>query len=357
MRRWPICAAIGAADRLVGPAGAEFRVRRSRDRRALDACGINDGRLPWWIFDRSRRVPGTRARDYLRVRAAAVGGAPTRRSARSSIAPGRCTSGWSRPLLLAALNTEPREASAALAGAVVRETLARGGSGLPAADRARRAWAAPSSSRRCAISASATSQVRFGHRLRAHAISPATRSRRSISATTTVDARRRRCRDPRGAAAWRRPTLVPGLDGADRVPRHRQRAFPHRSAAGRSRRSSGVVNGTVEWMFAFPGRLSVTISAADRLLDMPRDELGADDLAGGRDASPALPTRCRRGRSCASGARPSRRRRRRTPGGPAPRTAVGQPVPRRRLDRNRPAGDASKARSAPATARPISSAR
>ena len=26
----------------------------------------------------------------------------------------------------------------------------------------------------------------------------------------------------------------------------------------------GVINGTVEWIFAFPGRLSVTISAGDR---------------------------------------------------------------------------------------------
>jgi len=35
----------------------------------------------------------------------------------------------------------------------------------------------------------------------------------------------------------------------------------------------GVVNGTVEWLFAFPDRLSVTISAADRLLDVPRETL------------------------------------------------------------------------------------
>ena len=35
----------------------------------------------------------------------------------------------------------------------------------------------------------------------------------------------------------------------------------------------GVVNGTVEWIFAFPNRLSVTISGADRLVDTPRDAL------------------------------------------------------------------------------------
>jgi hypothetical protein len=35
----------------------------------------------------------------------------------------------------------------------------------------------------------------------------------------------------------------------------------------------GLVNATTEWLFAFPGRLSVTISAADRLLDVAREEL------------------------------------------------------------------------------------
>jgi hypothetical protein len=35
----------------------------------------------------------------------------------------------------------------------------------------------------------------------------------------------------------------------------------------------GVIGGLVEWLFAFPQRLSVTISNGDRLLDMPREEL------------------------------------------------------------------------------------
>jgi hypothetical protein len=35
----------------------------------------------------------------------------------------------------------------------------------------------------------------------------------------------------------------------------------------------GVVNGTVEWIFTFPDRVSITISAADRLLQVPREEL------------------------------------------------------------------------------------
>jgi hypothetical protein len=35
----------------------------------------------------------------------------------------------------------------------------------------------------------------------------------------------------------------------------------------------GVVGGLVEWLFAFPQRLSVTVSNADRLVDLPREEL------------------------------------------------------------------------------------
>jgi hypothetical protein len=38
---------------------------------------------------------------------------------------------------------------------------------------------------------------------------------------------------------------------------------------------TGVLNATSEWIFAFPGRLSVTISNADRLLDTPREMLAA----------------------------------------------------------------------------------
>ncbi len=38
----------------------------------------------------------------------------------------------------------------------------------------------------------------------------------------------------------------------------------------------GVVNGLTEWLFAYPKHLSATISAADRLLDQPREQLAAE---------------------------------------------------------------------------------
>ena len=86
----------------------------------------NNGPVPWWIFFESRRVPGTQVMDYLSVRRLLY----SRQDL--SIADLMQCDGlayerlW-RPLFLAALNTEPSEASAFLAGAVLRETLARGG--------------------------------------------------------------------------------------------------------------------------------------------------------------------------------------------------------------------------------------
>ena len=55
---------IGAEHRLVGPANAEFSFvdLASGERWTLR---FNDGPLPFWIFDPSRRVPGTRPLDYL----------------------------------------------------------------------------------------------------------------------------------------------------------------------------------------------------------------------------------------------------------------------------------------------------
>jgi hypothetical protein len=38
----------------------------------------------------------------------------------------------------------------------------------------------------------------------------------------------------------------------------------------------GVINSTVEWIFAYPDRISTTISGADRFIDTPREQLAAD---------------------------------------------------------------------------------
>jgi hypothetical protein len=67
-------------------------------------------------------------------------------------------------------------------------------------------------------------------------------------------------------------TLVPGLS-APNMFRAIVNAHFRVDPPANFPRIIGVINGTVEWIFAFPQRLSVTISGADRLLDKPRELL------------------------------------------------------------------------------------
>ena len=77
------------------------------------------------------------------------------------------------------------------------------------------------------------------------------------------------------APPWIAKDLLPGLETPDEFRSilnvHFQIAPPRGQPA-----ILGVVNAEIEWLFAFPDRLSVTISNADRLIDRPRDELAAD---------------------------------------------------------------------------------
>lgn len=87
---------------------------------------INEGRVPWWILDPDRRVPGTQATDYasiLRLLAARPG---TTVSDVLSCEGPLYERLW-RPVLLAALNIDPKEADATLAAQVLRETFGKGG--------------------------------------------------------------------------------------------------------------------------------------------------------------------------------------------------------------------------------------
>lgn len=87
----------------------------------------NSSRVPWWIFDQSRRVPGTKPTDYL----APLG---LLRAINQSRLVGDVmdtnTSLYERlwrPVMLAALNVEPAEADAQMAINLFRETFGGGG--------------------------------------------------------------------------------------------------------------------------------------------------------------------------------------------------------------------------------------
>ena len=118
-------ARIGASDALVGPEQCVFDFEDF-------ASGLrwrlapNASRLPWWIFVEARRVPGSKPLDYLGA-AKLLYARPDATIGETMDCSGLLYERIWRPVLLSALNMEPSEASAALAGAVLRETLAAGG--------------------------------------------------------------------------------------------------------------------------------------------------------------------------------------------------------------------------------------
>ena len=87
---------------------------------------LDDGRLPFWIFDRRRRVPGTGVFDYLAL-ARLLWPAAGKTVGEVIVCDGTLYRRLVEPLLLAALNIDPPHGSAKLAAAVIRETLAAGG--------------------------------------------------------------------------------------------------------------------------------------------------------------------------------------------------------------------------------------
>ena len=257
---------IGAQGKLAGPPAAEFAFMDLASGEQW-TVRINAGRVPWWIFDRNRRVPGTTVRDYLSF--ARLLFAPEKETICETVTcTGPLYERLARPLWVAALNTDPKEGSARLAGAIIRETLLAGGKAcrpLIARDGLGPVFIEPA----LRFLAAHDVKVEFGHRLRALGFADG-----KVAMLDFGDDKLAIENDDAILA-------VPPVVAADLVPALKTpaefraivnahfRVEPPASLAP----IIGVVNGTVEWLFAFPDRLSVTISAADRLLDVPRETL------------------------------------------------------------------------------------
>ena len=261
-------AQIGAADTLVGPVRPLFPfVDVAGGARWVLAPGR--GRLPWWIFSHRRRVPGTRARDYLallalrRVRGDATvqqilddGGALYRRLL--------------APLAIAALNTAPDEGLARLLGRVVQETLLRGGAAcLPRVPRVglSETFVDPA----VAFLTARGSEVLTGRRVTAlH------RDGGAISGLETADGIIN-IADSAAVLAVPPPVaagLLPGLAVPQTFSAILNIHFRTQAAPGPTG-FVGVIGGVAEWVFVRPGIVSVTISAADHLADLPAADIAA----------------------------------------------------------------------------------
>jgi phytoene dehydrogenase-like protein len=98
---------IGARDSMVGPAAPVFPFIDRADGTSW-VLRLDAGRLPFWIFDRRRRVPGTGWRDYLALLRL--------RGAEGTVAEALGQAGplyrrLLEPLAIAALNTAPEAPS------------------------------------------------------------------------------------------------------------------------------------------------------------------------------------------------------------------------------------------------------
>jgi squalene-associated FAD-dependent desaturase len=259
---------IGAGDALSGqPGGAAFPFAdlATGERWTLR---LSEGRVPWWVLDARRRVPGTRARDYL-APLGILRADPSRPVGEAMACKGALYERLWRPVLLAALNTEPPEAAAGLAAQLLRETLAAGGHAchpLVARVGLSAAFVEPALRHLAAEGAS----LHFGHRLRAINFEG------DMAAALDFGELAVELGPDDGVILavppWIAPDLVPGLE----VPttfRAIVNAHFRVAPLADTPPVTGIVGGLSEWLFAFPDRLSVTISGADRLLGEPREAL------------------------------------------------------------------------------------
>jgi hydroxysqualene dehydroxylase len=259
--------AIGSRPGLRGPDEAQFPFIdiASGEQWTLR---FGDSRFPWWVFDKDRRVPQTAVVDYLSL-ARLVWTSADKPIGKLMSCDGPIYDRLLEPLLLAALNITPREGSAKLAGAVIRESLALGGQAcrpLLAREGLGSVFVEPAivhlRERGVAIVfEDELIELLFGNG----------RVSRLKFARQTVDL------SVNDAVILAVPpyvatNLVPGLIAPSSF-RGIVNAHFRIDPPAHLPPMLGVINGTCEWIFPLSGRISATISDAGGLFDVPRTEL------------------------------------------------------------------------------------
>ena len=260
-------ASIGATEPMAGPAHADFAFADLHKGERW-TIRINDGRLPWWIFARNRRIPNTSASDYLKFASLLTGARPGTIGSRVD-----CHSPvWKRllePVLLAMLNTPPESGSIKLASAVLKESLLKGGkASLPriASPSLAAAFIDPA----VHWLAKRGVPVRLGKRL--HALDLEGDRVTALDWGAGLQAVAIDEAVILAVPPWTATSLLPGISAPDQF---------HAIVNGHFAMSPpvsappmlGLLGGTAEWLFAFNDRISVTVSAADNLVNVGREEL------------------------------------------------------------------------------------
>lgn len=229
-----------------------------------------DHRAPWWVFLSDRRVAGSHAWDYLqalKLRNALPTATVAEVLPTGSILYERL---W-RPLTVAALNTKPEEASARLLWLLFAETFGRGGAALHAL-LPREGLSESLVDPALSLLAARGAEVSFGHRLRALTMSGGAVASLDFGAKGQVDV----AADEAVVLAVTAPVvadLFPDLTVPTEF-RGIVNAHYRVEPKGDHPPFLGVIGGTAEWIFVKPGHVSVTISAAEHLIDRTAVDLG-----------------------------------------------------------------------------------
>jgi squalene-associated FAD-dependent desaturase len=260
---------IGAEHMLEGPAEAEFDFVDLANL-ARWKIQISPGTIPWWLFDKTKRVPETRLRDYWPLMRLMwrSGDRPL-----SELMPcsGPLYDRLVEPLFLAALNIEPLHGSGELAARLLRETLAIGGKAcrpLIAPQGIGNAFVAP------ALRTLRESGIEVLLQRPLHGLRFAGERVSALDFGEETVALDEDDRVILAVPSYGATSLVPDLNAPSAFRSIVNAHYRIDPPAGFTR-MIGVVNGTSEWIFSLPGRIAVTVSDAGELLDMPRAELAA----------------------------------------------------------------------------------
>ena len=261
---------IGAVDALVGPRTACFPFLDVRTGRRWQVRP-NPGRLPWWVLRPGRRVPDTRARDYLSALGFARAG-PDRTVTDCVGERGLLFERFWEPLAVAALNTPARSGAAALLWPVLRETFARG----EAACRPRIARSGLSPAfvdPALSLLRRKGSIVRLGRRLRGITVTDERAYRLEFGAETVglEEGDDVVLAVPPSAASSLIPSLTVPEASNTIVNAHFR--LPEPAGLPAELPFLGLVGGTAQWLFTRGDVASVTVSAAGALADEPAEEV------------------------------------------------------------------------------------
>ncbi len=261
---------IGARGTLAGPGEAFFPFF---DVASGESWTLRPGvgRVPWWVMQPGRRVPGAGLGEYLKL--LALGRARAGATVAEVLGGGVLYRRLLAPLAVAALNTRPEVALASLLRPVVAETLLRGGRACVPL------YARDGLSESLVDPALAWLGQRGG----------VLQTGRRVAGLEIADGLVTGLRLADGVVAaggavvlavppWVAAELLPGLvvpDAFEAIVNVHFRCEAAPAADVGRAGFVGLIGGTAEWAFVRPGIVSVTISAANHLVDLAPEVIAA----------------------------------------------------------------------------------